>query len=556
MSGIDPGPGTNERRRRSVATGGTRLSRSTVAIPGLGRDGRGWVVLGLVAGLLVAVSYLLTHPYPAYGAGLYLEIAQQIREHGYALPSTVPNYAGGVPLAYPPLQFYVTALLLDAGVSGLTISRVVPAVVTVLYLLPYYGIARHLLPTRRQAGIATVVLALAPPALQWHLSAGGVVRGSAFLITLCGIYAGCRLFLVGDRRWAAPGALLFGLTVLSHPVYAVYFGLSWLVLYASFDRTARGLAWGTAVAAGGVLLATPWLFTVVSRHGPEVIFGAAGSHSGLGGGVGRLLDQFVYPIDPTPVTLLFVGTFAATIALLARRRYVLPAWLIVGAYVVGKERFQFVPGAMMIATVLVGLVVPRLSRARPDLDRRRVTTAVVAVVLVTGGAVGTLYAASALDSAHHGSQSLPAFMDDDDREAMAWAAAETAPDASFVVLGDAAEWFPYYTKRPLLIGPWGVEWKSPQQYYAQLDHFKTVSTCDSAACVSDQLAAADVAPDYVYVPTDEYTVRGLEADDTAALRRSMAASDGFDRVYRNDGVAVFRVVDADTRRIQPTRRTR
>jgi hypothetical protein len=549
MSRNDPEAETYERSRRAGAVPGrSRRPSAAVESIGFGRDGRGWVGVGVATGLLVAVSYLLSHPYPAYGAGLYLEIAQQIRAHGYALPSTVPHYTGGVPLAYPPLQFYVAALLLDAGVSGLVVSRTVPAVVTVLYLVPYYGIARQLLPTRRQAGLATVLLALAPPTLQWHLSAGGIVRGSAFLLALCGIHVGIRLFRGGQRRWVAPGAVLFGLTVLSHPVYAVYFGLSWLVLYASFDRTARGLARGAAVAGGGLLLAAPWLVTVVTRHGPDVIFGAAGSHSGLAGGVDRLLDQFVYTIEPTPVGLFFVAVFVAAIVSLARRQYVLPAWLFVGAYVVGKERFQFVPGAMLVASVLLTVVVPRLDRSIPDVDRRQLTTGVVVVVLLAGGAVGTLYATSALGSAHHGSPSLPAFLDGHDRDAMAWAASETAPDDSFVVLGDAAEWFPYYTDRPMLVGPWGVEWVSPRQYYAQLDHYRSLSTCDSAGCVSDGLAAADVSPTYVYVPSGDYTVRGLEVDGTATLRRSMAASNRYRRVYGNDGVTVFRVVDGTPRR--------
>jgi hypothetical protein len=541
VTGPDPEARDHRSARARLAdrTGTGRLDATALS---LGRDGHGWFVLALVAGTLVSATYLLTHQYPAYGAGLYLEIAQQIRAHGFGLPTSVPHYAEGVPLAYPPLQFYVTAVLLELGVSGLTISRVVPAVVTVLALVPYYGIGLELLPTRRQAGVAAAVLALSPPVLQWHLSAGGIVRGSAFLLALTGIYVGCRLFGRGDRRWLVPGTVLFALTMLSHPVYTVYFGVSWLVLYAGLDRTLRGLFHGAVVAGGGLLLASPWLVTVASRHGVDVFTGAAGSHSGLGGGVERLLDQFVYPIDPTVVSLLFLGVFASTLVLLARRRYLLPGWLVVGAYVVGKERFLFVPGALMLATVACGVVVPRLARWRPDLDRRQAMAGTLAVVLLVGGGVGTLYAASALPSAHHGSPSLPPFMDDADREAMDWAANNTAPDDSFVVMGDAAEWFPYYTERPLLVGPWGVEWKSPDQYYTQIERFTEVSECSDVACLNGVLAAGDRAPDYVYVPRGDYTIRGLESEDTERLRHTMVASDRYERVYRNEGVVVFRVV--------------
>lgn len=532
--------------------------RSTDGLPAaltraLGPDGHGWFAVALVASVVVSATYLLTHPYPAYGAGLYLEIAEQIRTHGFRLPARVPHYAEGLPLAYPPLQFYVVAVLLELGVSGLTVSRVLPAVVCVLALVPYYGVGLELLPTRRQAGVAATILAVAPPTLQWHLSAGGVVRGSAFLLTLCGLYAGCRFFGRDDRRWAVVGSVLFALTLLSHPVYTVYFGLSWLVLYAGLDRSLRGLVGGAAVAAGGVLLSAPWWLTVASRHGVGVFTGAAGSHSGLAGGVGRLLDQFVYPLDPTVVSLFFLGVFAAALVAVARGRYLLPAWLVVGAYVVGKERFQFVPGGLLLASLLCGVVVPRVTRwrttldGRPRLDRRQATAATLAVVLFVAGGVGTLYAAGALPAAHHGSPSLPAFVDDDDREAMDWAATHTAPDDSFVVLGDAAEWFPHYAERPLLVGPWGVEWESPDQYYTQIERFEGASECSDAACLDGVLAADDNPPDYVYVPRGDYTVRGLEHEGTAELRHTMVASDRYERVYRNDGVVVFRVTPRTSR---------
>lgn len=510
------------------------------------RDSHGWFAVALLAGVVVSVTYLRTHAYPAYGAGLYLEAATQIRLQGYSLPTAIPYYTGGIPFAYPPLGFYLTAVLLDVGLSGLTVSRVLPAALTVCYLVPYYGIALELLPTRRQAGVATTLLAFAPPTLQWHLSAGGIVRATAFLLALCGVYAGCRVFHSSDRRWVVPGAVLFGLTALTHPVYTVFFGLSWLVLYVARDRSVHGLLAGAFVAAGGLALAGPWWATVLDRHGVGVFTAAAGSHSGLAGGAERLLDQFVYPLDPTVVTAFFVAVFVASALLVARGSYVLPSWLVVGAYVVGKERFQFVAGSMIVATVALGVVAPALSRWRPELDHGRAPLVVVCVLLVVGGSIGTLYAASELDSAHHGSPSLPPFVDDDDVSAMTWAATETAPGDSFVVVGDAAEWFPYYTDRSILVGPWGIEWVSSARYYEQLDHVRRLGACTDADCLSDALAAADVSPTYVYVPTGPYTVRGLEREGASALAASLVDSDRFRRVYANDGVSVFRVDPAPT----------
>jgi hypothetical protein len=502
-----------------------------------------WLLTPLLVGFVVVVAYLFTHPYPAYGAGLYLRMSELIVENGYRLPTHVPGYTdGGVPFAYPPLLFYLGALAMDVGgVDPLALARYVPAAVTVGYLVPYYFLARELLGDRVEASLATTLLAVAPPALQWHLSAGGFVRGSAFLLAVTGCFAGVRLFRSGDLRWLAAGTLLFGLTVLAHPVYTVFFGVSYLLFYAAFDRTLRGLVLGTVVAGGGLLLAAPWWLQVLGTHGPDAFTAAAGTHSGLFGGLHRLVDQFGYTlVSGPPVPVFFALAYVGVAYFLRERRYLLPAWLVVPAIVLGKERFQFAAGAMMAAVVLRHGLRTAARRRFPSGEwRRGARFALVGVVLVVAS-VGTLYASAALPWAHAGEPSQPQFVDDDDRSAMAWVGTETPPDAEFVVLGDAAEWFPLFADRTVLVGPWGVEWTSPERYETQLSLYRIVSTCDSERCLTAALSSHGVDPAYVYVPKGEYTVRGLEESGTASLRRSLARSRTYELAFENEGVAVFR----------------
>ena len=503
-----------------------------------------WPALVPVVSLAVVSMYLLTHPYPGYGAGFYLQVAEQILANDYGLPTHIPLYTnGGVPFAYPPLLFYVSAVLLDVGVSRVTISLLVPSVSVMLYPVVYYFLAQEFLPTRRQAGLAAVLFAVTPAVIQWHLSAGGVVRGPAFLLSLTGIYAGVRTFKRGERRWAAAGLLLFALTVLAHPVYAVFFGMSWLLLYVWFDRSLRGIVTGAVVAGGGLLLTSPWWLTVASAHGFEIFFSAAGTHSGLGGGLGRLADQFVYTLDSDIEAVFFLGIFAGAAFHLYRRRWFLPAWLFASAYVIGKQRFQFVAGAMLLASLLLEGSEAYLRSRSDALPSRQTAAAVALCTAVVFAGIGGLYAAGALNINYESSSTQPAFIDADDRKAMEWVAANTDPAADFVVLGDAAEWFPLFTDRAILIGPWGVEWTSPERYHTQLSLYRAVSTCDSESCLTDALAANDVSAEYVYVPKGEYTVRGKEFVADGDLRYDLLASDSYKKVYENQGAVVFRVVD-------------
>jgi hypothetical protein len=535
----------------STGTSTRRWRRLADRVVVLSLDDRFWLTSAVATSLCIYLLYLATHPYPAYGAGLYLKIAESISSHGYGLPATIPGYtAGGVPFAYPPLAFYLAAVVRDlTGVGAIAYSRFVPGLFVTATLVPYYFLATDLLGSPRRGGVATLLFAGTPAVLQWHLSAGGVVRGLAFLLAITGAAVGVRLFRTEDPRWLLPATALFGLTVLTHPTYAVFFGLSYLLLFAGLSRSPRGLLFGAVVASGGVVVATPWLLQVVATHGADIFLDASGTHGGLFGGPTRLLSEFVYPIDLGMEVVVFGAAYLGAAYALATDRYLLPAWLFAGGYFMGKPRFIFVAGAMLTALLFfeVGLPAIRRLAASSQLGRdhrRAVEIGAVALLVLSAGATGSAFAAGALDT-HDGDRSQPAFIDGADREAMAWAAAETEPGADFVVLGDGAEWFPLFTDRTILVGQWGVEWTEPARYRQQIEQFRRVSLCDRAACITASLAASGAQPDYVYVPKGHYTVRGMTHQQAPGMRDSLAASDRYELVYENEGAIVARVTPSE-----------
>ena len=525
-----------------------------------------WLAPPLLAGAAVAVVYLATNRYPAFGAGLYFAIVEELLACFPCLPATIPGYtAEGVPFAYPPAAYLLLTPLVAAGADPILVSRLLPPLWTVLYLVPAYLFARDLRDSRAVGAVAALSIAVNPQILQWHISAGGVVRGFAMLVVLTGLYTGLRLFRTGDRRWLAASTALFGLAVLTHPTYSLFFVTGYVLLWATVDRSPRGFGHGVAVGVGGVLLASPWWLSVVSIHGPTVFTAAAGTHGGVGGGLARLFGASGW-------SLLVLAGGAL---LLAAGHVLLPAWLLASEVLFIQPRFAYLVGSIVLAVLAVEHVLPRVassdriaaavnrvtatvtgdaagwsesttvpssdSEATSDpeatSDRRGVTSALAAGVLVVGTLVGP-----AIFAAHVtvGSDSTtPEFVDDSDRAAMDWARAETPPDATVVVLSDAAEWFPLYADRTMLVGPWGVEWRSRDAYDRQLNTFVEISACETVECVDARLAAVGAAPDYVYVPTDEYTIRGRRHAPTG-LAAAMDGSDRYDRAFENDGVAVFR----------------
>lgn len=511
-----------------------RIARLREAVPLDERD-RLWLGLSLLPGFVAVAVYLATNSYPAYGAGLYVQIAATIGENGFAPPAFVSGYAVPVRFAYPPLQFYVLAALLDLGFDPLTVTRFLPAVGVVAGLIPAYLLGRDYTGSRAAGTATAAMIALNPQVLEWHVSAGGVVRAFAFLYALTAVYAGYHVFTDGGWRATAVGVVAVALTGLTHPTYALFVVSSYLVLWVGFDRSLRGFARGIAVGLGAVALASPWIAWVLTTHGPDAFTAAAGTHGGIGGGVFALLAG-------EGTTHALVAFAAAVAAFVVRRDAVIAGWTVVVTLLFYQARFGYAVAALAVAVVGVGIAERAANGGETPgalaTPERRATVAAVLVILASVGGGAALAAEMTLVT----DPTTPSFVDEDSVAAAEWAATETPDDATFVVIGDAAEWFPALSDRTILIGPWGVEWASTPTYDRQLDAFEDISACKSRTCVETVASSVDADPDYVVIPKGRYTVRGDTVVQFGVLERSFERS-SWELAYENDGVVVYRATD-------------
>jgi nitrite reductase/ring-hydroxylating ferredoxin subunit len=247
----------------------------------------------------------------------------------------------------------------------------------------------------------------------------------------------------------------------------------------------------------------------------------------------------------------FIGTVWSIVPvlgvayLLKERRYFLPVWFVAVAFALGKSRFTLTVGSLVVAVFLLEVVGGWLKRESSlGIGRRGVVTFTLVLIATVGLSGGAMYATSDVD-AHAGSPSLPQFIDRNDVEAMNWVESNTDRSATFVVQGDAAEWFPQQTHRTMLVGPWGVEWKGHEPYNRQLELYRGVSSCNSATCMTQTLSNEAVQPNYIYLPKGKFTVRGMQYQRTSQLAMSMHLSPRYQTVFENDGVIIFEMVDAE-----------
>jgi hypothetical protein len=513
------------RVRETLATDTEWTTDAAYALPAVG------------AAAVVVAAYLATHPYPGLGGGLFSAMAEAVRAHGYRLPTTIPHYtADGLPFAYPPLGVYLLAALGDlTGLGPLALTRIVPGVFVLCYAVGAFAFAREFLPAPT-AGVAAVAVATSPVVLTMNVTAGGVVRAPAFALLAVGLAAGTRLFRTRRPQWVAVGAAVFGLVVALHPIAALSFGLGYLFLYAALDRTLAGLARGAAVAAGGLALASPWLVTVVSRHGVEVFLRAAGTHGGV---APDLLGpaKFLYVPRAVFPTVWLALVVVGGVILVARRRLLLPAWFAV-FLLVAPGRATMLVGSLLAA---VGVVEAAAAATRGASWLVPVSPAafVVAVVCLFGTGVGAMHAADypGLDDQHV----TQAYVDDAHLDAMAWVRAETPPDATFVVVGDVAEWFPLFAERTSLVTFRGTEWEGAAVRGRHARAKAALAECDAARCLTRALAEYGFEPDYLYVPVGSYSAGYEVRRQSSVMARSLAADDRYRVVHRTESALVVRV---------------
>jgi hypothetical protein len=497
----------------------------------------------LLTALVVYLAYLFTHPYPGLGAGLFSAMAEQIIAHGYGLPASIPYYtAGGIPFAYPPLFLYLYAALWDVtGLGPLVLTRVLPGIFVIGCVVATYALAAELLSTRLQASVAAVAVATSPTIFRMLLTAGGIVRAPAFAIMVVGLYVGVKLFRTHSRRWLLAAIGCFALLLLSHPVNAAFFAFSYLFFFAAFDRSPHGLAYGVLVAVVPFVLISPWLATVISRHGVDVFLQAAGTHGGLGI---KPLNAVIFWYAPRIAfpslwkLLILVGGFY----LLADRQYVLIMWFALSVMVFSRR-----------ITMLVGVLIAAvgLCRAARATKRMRLpyssslpfklSTAFVVVLCVYAAGTGSIYAANypALDNP----DSTQMYLSEDEIDAMQWVRTETAPNASFVVVGDIAEWFPLFAERTSLVTFRGTEWTEGESQTERIQTTIELANCDGAACLTRELSQQNLSPTYLYLSADEYSVEYNIRDQSTTMRASLVRSERYEIVFTNEEALVVRVVE-------------
>lgn len=503
--------------------------------------------------------FVLRSDFPLNDGGLFYSMVRDLQNAHYRLPTYTSYNLDGIPFAYPPLAFYLVGIIDDLGPWSLAgVMRFFPVAVTVLALGAFVLLCQAMLRPRAAIAPATFAFALLPMAFVWQIMGGGITRSLGQLFSILALWQAYQLYTRGDLRYAVSLAVLVGLTVMSHPEAAWFLAYSLPLFYLFLARDRRGLIHSLLAGCGALVLTAPWWVTVLQRHGLSALKPAHDPGWPLYSGVVQLLHLDVTR-EPTFTMLGGLALLGAFVCL-ARREYLLPAWVVVIHVLqprAGDQR-AVIPLAMLAGIGLVSVILPLIERvldvgwlspsSTDGFSVRRVATLVrgpwlLQILLVS-------MAVQSAASTAYGYNPLLTGLSADERAAMDWAASSTPPTSSFIVItgepwfgqDKASEWFPALAQRVSMDVVQGYEWVGG--FVERIARHEQLQACatQNSGCVENWASEHGIRFSYVYVTRRPANIEGVLIDRTAAIQASLRSDPRYEVVYDGPGAVIFRRV--------------
>lgn len=401
-----------------------------------------WVWTGLAVVLAVRMVPVLVAGFPIGDGGLFAAMAGDIRRADFGLPLVSSFNDAHIPFVYPPLGLYILAAIPGDPIAA---ERWLPVVWSLTAVGAAWLFAREI-TTARTAAFATIFFAAMP--ITWAIEGGGVTRGLGFTLLLLTCW--CAAVTTRQQsfvRGAATGVVA-ALAVLSHPAVgpALVSLVALLLVFRWSAGGARALAFAAVV---GGIAAAPWFWLVVTRHGIGPLLAGAIAHD-QAPAILRLIAFGPTWLGPLDVTL--VAAMVGLAAVIRRRSWLIPAWIIALLIVPsGEGRYSALAWALLAAEGVVAIA-PLVTESRV----RRLGA-------VLG--VGALVLASYLAGIQR-FRALPAEI----QMAMAQVAQITPAGSTFAVRTGALDervldWFPVLAQRVSIGTYMGLEWTSPARWH-------------------------------------------------------------------------------------------
>lgn len=508
-----------------------------------------FLVLALVVGGYVRLTYVLASPFPLNDGGLFYQMTQELMANQFRLPVVTDYNHLGIPYAYPPLAFYLTGLLSQlSGWPLLEIYRILPAIVSILTIPAFYLLAKDMIDDDNQLAMAVLIFSLSPVTYNWAIMGGGVTRSIAFLTALLTLHFLFRLY--GQKKpinllWVA---ILTSLTILTHPETGFHTAAAVPVFWLFYQRNKKGVIQTLAITVLTIALTAPWWVQVVAQHG-FTPFISAFLTAGQDGNA--FVDLFNLSItDEAGVrSIAFLGMIGLFL-FIARKRYFLPSLLLISYFVAPRSAKIFIaPMLAIFASYALITVMNLLDQWRSGIDASKGDKLIASTILSK-----VLLALLFSQWFTAGIRVLLPFtfikMTEADQSAFNWIKANTDEDSRFVILtgylwssDPVSEWMPAITARSSVGTVQGTEWLGGGRFITAVVSSRVLQNCldQSVTCLEDWAETYQAEYDHVYVRKQELDV--VEGKEFIPVKKALAEllkdDANYELIYETPEVSIF-----------------
>ncbi len=494
------------------------------------------LLAALITGSALRIAIVLSSKFPWNDGGMFYEMIQDLIANHFSLPGYTSFNAVNIPYVYPPLPFYLGALLSFLGVDLFQILRWMPLVFSILSLPAFYLLSRSILIDRLATILATAAFAVMLTSFDRLLMGGGLTRAPGLFFALLALFALQRLYQDGKTPYIVFAALCLALTALSHPMYAWFTAYSAPVLFLFAANKRRNLHLTIWVIVGTLLFTSPWWISILFRHGLSPLRAAMQSRQALSLSV-AIGQMLVF--DLTREKFLDILGVMALLGLLWEwidRKYLLPVWL---AIIFLLERtsplsLTVVPLAMLAGAGSLQIARLILQKVTPIHQAIRILLILFQIVLLYAALSSWLGFSSPVLS-----QPI--------QDAMQWAKESTPTDSRFIVISGAnwwddpaSEWFPALSERVSLVTVQGYEWLPGSAFAWHSQAYDTLQACAHSGeidCLEQWRQNTEKDFSHVFIlKTPGSTTTSPPCN---SLLEALNQSSHYRLMYDNDGGAIY-----------------
>jgi hypothetical protein len=497
----------------------------------------GSIISGIFLRLLPHIFMGFSSNLPLNNGGLYLFFSEIIAQNIFSYPAYIPFYTEtGIPFAYPPLIFYILALVSNIFPVPLLILFIyTPTLISIVCIFAFYFLVKEIFSERSLILTSTLIFALYPPLISYSAQGLFLVHGAGTLLFITGLILVFRWMKYHNDTLIIFIGILFGLLLLSSPrcAFAYALVLFTVALLSPRKKTFLDL---TLVLIIATLISAPWWITVIRNHGIDV-----------------LLNGFMIR-QPTAVFNIFINIYLynfynyqlslMAICLLGlfyyivKKEFFLPVLFLL-LVISGGYGVVSIPLIIIIILFSVGLlkvVFPSLKYIlNADTPKKTLLPlffTLLLLALILGG--------SFIQNQDFFESRFSSLKEDErlNFDAMFWINQNTENSSTFIVKDVIAseqknqfwigDWFPAITHRTTLNTFYGNEWTNrPQLWLADLE----LSACKDTYCFENVSDKYNFRYSHVYI---------IKYPENGYIISSFADSDDYMLIFENSKVMIFR----------------